>query len=121
MAKSQIALLKISFMSSLMTNHNPEIWRQVSPFFMLLMARGETIYSLDMLYAVRLSLRILRTSFSVSLAVCVFAPFGCLSRAFSIMSAILSSGVPRNKWSGFTHAGVSHEWQTNSPLGTCPT
>src|SRR5438309_10913168 len=36
------------------------------------------------------------------------------------MSWELSFGVPRNRWSGQTHGGKSHVWQTNMPLGIAP-
>jgi len=44
-----------------------------------------------------------RISSSVSLGWCLL--FRCLSR-------LLSAIVPRNRWSGFTHGGLSQVWQT---------
>lgn len=71
-------------------------------------------------YSARMSL----TCFSVSLL------FGCASpnaglgggrqRPFSLQSALLSDGVPKNRWSGLTHGGLSHLWQTYIPLGMGP-
>lgn len=42
------------------------------------------------------------------------------SRLFASISAVLSRIVPRNKWSGLTHAGMSHLWQTTNPNGISP-
>src|SRR5690242_8070825 len=35
-------------------------------------------------------------------------------------SAMLSACVPSQRWSGFTHGGLSHLWSTHSPLGIDP-
>lgn len=37
-------------------------------------------------------------------------------RPFLSASCMLSLWVPRNRWSGFTHWGVSHTWQTCFPF-----
>ena len=39
---------------------------------------------------------------------------------FAIMSRTLSSCVPRNRWFGFTHCGLSHECKTFIPSGIAP-
>lgn len=35
-------------------------------------------------------------------------------------SRMLSAVVPTKRWAGLTHGGLSHRWQTTSPLGTGP-
>jgi hypothetical protein len=45
----------------------------------------------------------------------------CLgARRFSFMSAMLSACVPRNRWDGLTHDGLSHRWHTHIPSAIGP-
>lgn len=41
-------------------------------------------------------------------------------RPFCLMSALLSAGVPRNRWAGFTHRRLSQVWHTNLSEATEP-
>lgn len=41
-------------------------------------------------------------------------------RPFLDASSEFSLGVPRNRWSGLQHGGLSHVWQTKSPSGIGP-
>lgn len=41
-------------------------------------------------------------------------------RPLRTLSVMLSWGVPRNRWLGFTHLGLSQWWQTNIPSGIGP-
>src|SRR5689334_13557123 len=43
-------------------------------------------------------------------------PFG-RHRPFAIASRVFCDGVPKNRWPGRTHGGLSQVWQTNMPLG----
>ena len=47
-------------------------------------------------------------------------PFAMSLRNFADLSAIFSFCVPRNKCSGLMHAGTSHRWQTDKPVGMGP-
>ena len=42
------------------------------------------------------------------------------ARPFAAMSAMFSAWLPRNKWSGLQHGGLSQRWSTNSPGGMGP-
>lgn len=57
--------------------------------------------------------RILFTSSHVSLARPCSSPLLWYERPLRSMSRVLSPCVPKNKWSGFTHGGLSQWWQTH--------
>lgn len=46
-----------------------------------------------------------------------FSPFGMWRRSFSCMSRMFSACVPKNKWSGLMHFGLSHLCKTFIPSG----
>lgn len=45
---------------------------------------------------------------------------GMKPRPFALRSIMLSRCVPRNRWLGRTHGGLSQTWQTCSPRGIGP-
>lgn len=53
--------------------------------------------------------RIFLTMVSVSFAQYLASPLSCWIRFFWSRSALLSVCVPRNRWAGFTHGGLS-QW-----------
>lgn len=49
-----------------------------------------------------------------------FSPMGARRRPFAYMSLMFARCEPRNRWSGLTHPGLSHEWHTLTPAGIEP-
>ena len=43
-----------------------------------------------------------------------------MPRILDSLSKEFSLAVPKNKWSGFVHSGLSHLWQTYMPRGISP-
>lgn len=41
-------------------------------------------------------------------------------RPLAFLSLLFSSAVPRNRWSGFTHSGLSQVWHTERSAGNGP-
>jgi len=66
--------------------------------------------------------RMSRTISAVRRALPLASPTGeaWRSRPFATMSRRLSATVPRNRWAGFTHGGLSQWWQTSRPAGMGP-
>ena len=61
-----------------------------------------------------------RTISSVSRALKVSSPRARLPRPLRMQSLVLSAGVPRNRWAGLQHGGLSQEWHADMPTGRAP-
>ena len=57
---------------------------------------------------------------SVSFEYGFCSPFIEVALFFLALSTLLSETVPRNRWDGFTHQGLSQVWQTHMPFGMLP-
>ena len=66
------------------------------------------------------AMSIARASASVSLALPCAEPRGWLPRHFFSLSSMLSLCVPRKRWAGFTHSGLSHVCKTSSGPASTP-
>ncbi len=62
--------------------------------------------------------RIARTLAAVRMAPPERSPLA--ARFFASLSALFARWSPRNRWDGFTHAGVSQRWRTCAPGGSRP-